>query len=207
MQRLLSLFFVYFSAFLFMQPLSAQNKSGFHLSSFFGYPLTVGDAATGELQLSINKLLPVEDAGVNTLTGTATISNTAPRIDDVLIGLLVDGNNTGALSYVWKVGGVQAATTQTYTVLLADLNKTITLEITSTAQIGTVTSAVTAAVKKKLPPTPPSPPSLAITPTHNSVTLTANALYEFSEGGATWQTSAKFTGLMPETDYTRDYIN
>ncbi|MDR2963457.1 MAG: RICIN domain-containing protein, partial [Bacteroidales bacterium] len=39
------------------------------------------------------------------LTGTATISNTAPRIGDVLTASLASGNNTGTLSYVWKVGG------------------------------------------------------------------------------------------------------
>jgi uncharacterized repeat protein (TIGR02543 family) len=46
-------------AFLFVQPLTAQNK-GFHLSSFFGYPLTVGDAKTEQLHLSINKLVPID---------------------------------------------------------------------------------------------------------------------------------------------------
>ncbi len=38
----------------------------------------------------------------NALTGTVNISITAPKIGDSLIGLLVSGNNTGALSYHFR---------------------------------------------------------------------------------------------------------
>ncbi|GHS95173.1 hypothetical protein AGMMS50276_09790 [Synergistales bacterium] len=53
----------------------------------------------------------------------------------------------------------------------------------------------------KATPAAPSAPTL-YTKTYNTVTLTANALYEFSKDGKTWQTSNVFSGLSPNTAYT-----
>jgi beta-glucosidase len=50
-------------------------------------------------------------------------------------------------------------------------------------------------------PDAPAAPTLASV-SHNSVTLTANAAYEFSRNGETWQTSSVFDSLTPETEYT-----
>ena len=137
---------------------------------------------------------------VQVLAGTATISNTSPVIGDVLNGSLVGGNNTGDLSYQWKVDGVDAGSGSSYTVKTADLGKAITLVITSSVETGSVTSAGTSAVAKKTASVPPAP-TLA-SKTHDSVTLTPVTGYEYSRGGMTWQTSNAFTGLSANTPYT-----
>jgi uncharacterized repeat protein (TIGR02543 family) len=161
------------------------------------YPLTL--TIDGVTSASFNLVVGI--AVPNTLTGTATISNANPKIGDTLTGSLVGGNNTGTLTHQWKVNGVNAGTGPTYTVQTADLGKTITLEITSSVETGTLTSAATAAVVKKTAPSAPAAPTIA-SKTHNSVTLTANALYEFSMDGTTWQASNVFSGLTPSTAYT-----
>lgn len=136
------------------------------------------------------------------LTGTATISNTSPRIGDVLTGLLlVHGNNIGTLTYIWKVNGTNVGTDESYTVTVEDLGKTITLEISSEVETGTITSNATAAVLKKRGPSTPDAPTL-VSKTHNTVTLKANAAYEFSKDNTKWQTSNVFSGLSPKTTYT-----
>ena len=149
--------------------------------------------------LTFTVTFPATAAGA--LTGTATISNMAPMIGDLLTGSLVSGNNTGTLTYTWKAGAEVLGSGETYTVATADFGKAITLEITSSNESGTVTSAATAAVIKKAAPTAPGAPTTA-SKTHNSVTLTANAAYEFSRNGTTWQTSNVFSGLSPSTAYT-----
>ncbi len=80
------------------------------------------------------------------LTGMATISNTSPKVGDTLNATLVDGNNSGTLSYSWKVGGVEKGTASTYTVVEDDIGKTIIIEISSSVESGTIPSAPTAAV-------------------------------------------------------------
>lgn len=135
------------------------------------------------------------------LTGTAAISNTTPRIGDVLNGSLVDHNNTGSLTFVWKADGAEVGTGASYTVTKADLGKAITLEISSSVESGTITSAATWAVLKKAAPTAPDSPIL-VSKTRNSVTLRSNALYEFSKDGSSWQTSNVFNGLTARTAYT-----
>lgn len=135
------------------------------------------------------------------LTGAATISNTAPRIGDELKGELDGGNNTGTLTYLWKADGEQVGTGESYTVATEDLGKTITLEISSSVQSDTVASAPTAAVAKKAAPSAPGAPTL-VSKTHNTVTLAANAAYEFSKDRTTWQTGNVFSGLTASTAYT-----
>ncbi len=51
-----------------------------------------------------------------------------------------------------------------------------------------------------IPDAPGAP--ILVSKTHNTVTLTANATYEFSKDGSTWQTSEVFTGLTGNTEYT-----
>ncbi len=135
------------------------------------------------------------------LTGTATISNMAPRIGSVLTGSLTGSNNTGTLTYVWKANGTRVGAGSSYTVTAADLGKTITLEIESSVQTGTRTSAATAAVIKRAAPTAPGAPTL-VSKTHDTVTLTANAAYEFSKDGAAWQSGNVFGDLTASTAYT-----
>ena len=89
----------------------------------------------------------------DTLTGTVTINNTSPKIGDTLTASLEDGNNTGTLSYQWEVDGVNAGTDSTYTVVIGDLGKIITVTITSDKETGSITSDETLEVAKKDAPT------------------------------------------------------
>ena len=135
------------------------------------------------------------------LTGTANIDNTTPRIGDTLTASLVGGNNSGTLTYIWKAGGEQIGTGTSYAVTATDLGKTITLEITSSIETGKITSSATSAVLKKTAPSAPGAPSLS-SKTHNSITLSANAAYEFSKDGITWQKGNIFSGLAANKAYT-----
>ncbi|MFV0520211.1 MAG: C1 family peptidase, partial [Lachnospirales bacterium] len=134
------------------------------------------------------------------LTGTVTIDNTAPKIGDKL-SATYNGNNTGTLSYQWKANGTNVGTNDsTYTVTVDDLGKTITVEVTSSKETGTITSTETSAVVKKAAPSTPNAPTIE-SKTHNSVTLVSITGYEYSKDNSTWQTSNIFTGLTASTDY------
>lgn len=134
------------------------------------------------------------------LTGTASLSNSALRIGDTINADFTDDNNTGELSYLWKANGTNVETGTSYTVTAADFGKVITLEITSSVQIGTITSSTTE-VRKILAPSAPGAPVLS-SKTNSSVTLTANAAYEFSKDKISWQTSNVFNSLAANTAYT-----
>jgi hypothetical protein len=152
----------------------------------------VSTAKTGQVTLLII---------ANALTGTATIDNTAPKIGDALTASLAEGNNTGALSYVWKAGGAQVGTGATYTVATADLGKTLMVTISSSVETGSVTSAATTAATKKSAPAAPAAPTLA-SKTHNGVTLTAVTGNEYSKDETSWQDSNEFAGLAASTAHT-----
>ncbi len=82
------------------------------------------------------------------LTGTVTISGT-PQYGATLTATYGSGNNTGTLSYQWKRGGTNIGTnSDTYTLVKDDINKTLTCEVTSTEEVGSVTSDATATVAK-----------------------------------------------------------
>lgn len=154
-----------------------------------------GKAESGRLALTVGAFVPAS------LTGTATISNTAPRIGDTLTASLVGGNNTGTLNYVWKAGGAQVGTGASYTVTAANFGAPITLEITSSVETGTVSSAPTTAVAKKAAPAALVAPTLLLK-TNSYVMLTANSNYDFSKDGINWQAANTFTGLSANTPYT-----
>jgi len=136
------------------------------------------------------------------LSGTATIDNTAPKIGDMLFATLEDGNNTGDLSYQWKVGSENSGTGSIYTVQTEDLGKTITVEISSTVETGSVTSAATSEVVKKTGPAAPTAPTMSSKST-NSVTLDVVAGCEYSlTVTGDWQTSNVFDDLTANTPYT-----
>jgi hypothetical protein len=104
------------------------------------------------------------------------------------------------LSYQWFAGGTNAGTGPEYTVTVNDLYKTIMLEITSSEETGTVSSAATSAVVKKAAPPAPEAPALE-SKTHNSVTLVEDAGYQYSKDGMNWQTSNIFEDLPAGTLY------
>jgi hypothetical protein len=91
-------------------------------------------------------------------------------------------------------------TDSSYTVTTADLGMQITLVIKSSVEMGSVMSPATLAVVKKDGPVAPPAPTL-VSKTHNSVTLTSTAGYEYSKDVLTWQVSNTFTDLSADTPY------
>ena len=82
-------------------------------------------------------------AWVLTLTGTVTISGTQ-KYGETLTAAYTSGNNTGTLSYQWKRGSTKIGTnSNTYTLVKDDIGKTLTCEVTSTVEAGSVTSDAT----------------------------------------------------------------
>jgi hypothetical protein len=109
----------------------------------------------------------------------------------------------GNLSYQWRRGttNIPGATSNTYTLVQADIGSQINVQVTAANCTGTVTSDNTSTVGKATQVAPPAPTLAASTST--SITLNTIANGEYSkDGGATFQTSAVFSGLTPSTQYT-----
>lgn len=142
---------------------------------------------------------------IPSMSGTVVITGTA-KYGSILTAdpaLLI---NAGTPMYQWNRNGaaIGGATTSTYTLAAADIGAVIT--VTATADgvtgIGSITSTPTAIIAKADGPAAPEPPTEA-GKTANSITLTANALHQFSkDGGTTWQDSEVFTGLLTYYPYT-----
>lgn len=95
-----------------------------------------------------DKVLPVEE-----LSGTVEIKGAVrARVGSVLTAELIDGNNTGSLSYQWKADGkeISGAVYQTCTLTESELGKVITVEVTSSIETGKLESAATAAILEEI---------------------------------------------------------
>jgi len=168
-----------------------------------------GTGSTGQYALSSigNDIYLCAGSTGTAITGTATIDNASPRIGEVLTASITGTTNAGTLrSYVWKRGATQVGVGETYTVQTADFNEQITVTISSCDRSGTIVSAATANVKKKVGPSAPDAPTVAndaTDVTYNSVTLVAINGYEYSrdDEGLVWQSSNVFSGLAPSTSY------
>ncbi len=80
------------------------------------------------------------------LSGTATIVGT-PKFGETLTASIINDNNTGTLTYEWKVDGISVGTDESYIVTSDDIGKTITVEISSSEQTGVLTSAEMTLIK------------------------------------------------------------
>lgn len=91
---------------------------------------------------------------VAALTGTVTISGTL-QYGQTLNAAYEPGNNTGTLSYQWKRGGTDGTNigtnSNTYTIEAADINQTLTCEVISTVQVGSVSGSTSAIGKAEGP--------------------------------------------------------
>jgi len=142
------------------------------------------------------------------LSGTVTIDNTSPKYGEVLTGSLVDGNNTGTLTYKWIVNATerQSGTSNTYKIGENDISHTVTLEITSSVQTGTLTSSATNTVTKAAAPDAPASVTGSYTGYGTDFTYTiitpAGVLYEFSKDGTNWQDGNEFGGFAVDNTAT-----
>ena len=77
---------------------------------------------------------------VASLTGTITISGT-PKFGEMLTAAYEPGNNTGTLSYQWKRDNIEIGIhSNTYILEEDDIGQTLTCEVTSDVQTGSVSS-------------------------------------------------------------------
>ena len=144
------------------------------------------------------------------LTGTATITGTA-KFGQTLTASLESGNNTGTLSYQWKRDGsdISGAMNSTYTLVKADIGSTITVEISSSEETGTIVSSPTAAVEKADgPAAPTSVTPVACTNSSNNdgkLQNVTNAMEYQKSGASTWTacSGSEITGLANGTYYVR----
>lgn len=134
-------------------------------------------------------------------TGTVTISGTTTFGED-LTASVTGSNNTGTLGYQWKRDDVNidGATASTYTLVEADIATSISVEVTSSVETGSISSSGTTAIGKAVQAAPAQP--TAVSKTHNSITLDVVAGCEYAIDGGAWQASAEFTGLDANTQYS-----
>jgi len=142
------------------------------------------------------------------LTGTPTISGTV-KVGETLTAGVAQLSDTTNITYQWCAGGadITGATSATYVLTANEAGKTITVKVTATnasEYAGTVTSAATAAVANAAQVAPTLQNSDITATTDTTITVTANADWEYSkDGGNIWQSSNVFTGLSPNTTYSQ----
>ncbi len=137
------------------------------------------------------------------ITGTTVYGST-------LNAVLTASNNTGTLSYQWRREGVDilTANSSSYTLVLEDIGKKISVKITSDAQTGTLKSEETSVIEKEDSITAKGITPVLSSKTSSTVTLTSVTEYEYivvasgaSTSAGTWQDSNVFTGLSGNTTY------
>ena len=110
------------------------------------------------------------------LTGTASITGTL-KYGQELTASLASTNNTGTLTYKWYRSGetaeIETNTTGKYTLVAADIGKTITVKITSSVQSGEFTDSTTGTIEKADGPAAPTAFTLTFTPNADGTTFTA----------------------------------
>ncbi len=177
-----------------------------------GYYIYVGKANTTLYGLST--IMPGTSANKpdcakgEPFSGSASIvANNPPRIGETLTISASSNAGDGTLNYSWiatsAVGQEQpVGSSSSYLVTIDDLGKTIRVEIREDGRSGVINAGPTAVVAKKASLSPPGAPTL-LSKTHNRVTLTPTAGYQYSnDNGSTWQNSNVFSGLDDDTEYT-----
>ena len=152
-------------------------------------------------------------ASVAALGGSASISGTAKYGEVLTAETASITGNTGTLTYKWYRSGetteIATNTTGKYTLVEDDIGKTITVEITSSVESGTIVSSPTATVEKADGPAAPSVTPVACTNSSNNdgkitgvnTTMEYSAASDFSTKTAC--TSTVITGLANGTYYVR----
>jgi S-layer homology domain. len=142
--------------------------------------------------------------GTVSITGTAKYGETLTA--DTTAVVYTPSTGSDSTTYQWKRDGaaILGATSSSYTLVQADIGTVITVTVTAdgTHARGSVTSEGAAAIAKADGASAPSAPAL-VSKTTSSITLTEVPGQEYSiDNGVTWQDSATFSGLTPNTSYT-----
>ena len=140
-------------------------------------------------------------SGTATVTGNAAFGQTLTAVTTALTSAPVI-SPLGTLSYQWRRGttNISGATSETYTLVQADIDNTINVVITAENCSGSVTSDNTASVTKATQTAPAAPVMESKTAT--SITLNTVAGCEYSIDGGAFQELPVFANLSPETSYS-----
>jgi len=160
-----------------------------------------GDTLTNDLEVYITRTQVTALAGTPVISGNAYFGGT---LSADLSG--INQPDHSGITLTWtRVDGVtetQVATgdkNTTYTLVEADIGKTIRLDVTDTMLTGTLT--VSTAAVAKAPYTGSVTKPVAQTTAETSVTLTSVSGYEYMISGGAWQDSTTFSGLTAGTSY------
>lgn len=160
-----------------------------------------GDTLTNDLEVYITRTQVTVLAGTPVISGNAYFGGT---LSADLSG--INQPDHSGITLTWtRVDGMtetQVATgdkNTTYTLVEADIGKTIRLDVTDTMLTGTLTAS-TAAIAKA-PYTGSVTKPVASTVAATSVTLTSVSGYEYMISGGAWQDSTTFSGLAAGTSY------
>ncbi len=134
------------------------------------------------------------------LTGTITTSGEA-RYGMTLTANLTNTNNTGTLGYTWKRDGVTVGSGTAYAVTAADIGGQLSLEVTSSAQGGSITRAFGMVAKAYYTGSAPAAPT-RYSRSSSKVVLNSVSGAEYSRDGSKWQDSQTFSSLKAETTYS-----
>ena len=197
--------------------ITLKAKYGYKLDGVAANYFTVAGAAT---------VTNAVDSGVITAvfpkTAAAPLGGTVSVDGTLKFGEVLTANtasltgNTGDLKYAWKRDGVaiDGATASTYTTVKADINKTITVEVTSSVETGTVTGTASGIITKADGPDAPTVVGTAndadneilVIGGEEKITVTIGknmtGTYEYSvNGGTDWAdlSAGDITGLTSAT--------
>ena len=188
------------------------NFSNSYVVSEASSTFSVGNSNSAQDSTVLESATTITPSGFDfakpALTGTPTISGTV-KVGETLTAGVANLNDKTNITYQWCAGGadITGATSATYVLTANEAGKTITVKVTATnasEYAGTVTSAATAAVANAAQVAPTLQNSDITATTDTTITVTANADWEYSkDGGNNWQTSNEFTGLSPNTTYSQ----
>ena len=134
------------------------------------------------------------------LVGAVTLSPTTPKIGENVTAIVTP---VGTYDYAWTLGGNPVGTNSaSFTIPddAAGVGKVLSVTVTAAGKTGQMYGQTTAIAKKANATTPSAPTQASQTPT--SITLAPVAGYEYSQGGALWQSSNVFQNLLTNTPYT-----
>lgn len=136
---------------------------------------------------------------VSGLSGDVMITGEA-RYGMSLTVSVSNTNNTGTLTYTWKRGTFTVGTGSVYAVEAVDIGNTLSVEITSSVQGGTLTRTFGTVQKARYFGDAPDAPTRK-SRTTTKIVLDAEDGFEYSLGGETWQSSSTFSGLKAGKTY------